>query len=284
MLFTDHMKLNFTPYIFVSILTHLLVTALFYAAVPDTDIRTSIFNVDIVTPEQSTPPKSTPPPRPETIVPPVQKIKPPLVRRRSIPPETKLPPDTLHGGSTGTGDEESTGQPGAASPDKTEEQIAGTGRGEPSPSPPAEKGIEQSETGGAGLAPPAYLFDRETIEKFARKGAPADRGLTFDTSGFKNRGYMRMLKERIESIWKYPKEAARRGISGDLYMKFTINKNGSLRDIELLRTSGHSELDDAAIKAIKRAAPFWPLPEDWDKDSLEIKGHFIYIFSSTMVM
>jgi protein TonB len=95
---------------------------------------------------------------------------------------------------------------------------------------------------------------------------------------------MRMLKERIESIWKYPKKAARQGISGDLYMQFTIKKDGSLGNVELLRTSGHSELDDAAVKAIKRAAPFWPLPEDWDKDDLEIKGHFIYVFGGTMAM
>jgi protein TonB len=284
MQFTDHMKSNFTPYILVSLLTHLLLTAVFYAVAPDMESRTSIFNVDIVTPEQSAPPKSEPPPGPESIVPPVQKIKPPLIRRPRISPETKLPPETLHGGSTGTGDKESTGQPGSTSPDKTEKSAAGTGTGEPSFSPPVEKGLERDESGGAGLAPPSYLFDRETIEKFARKGAPENRGLTFDTSGFKNRGYMRMLKERIESIWKYPKKAARQGISGDLYMQFTIKKDGSLGNVELLRTSGHSELDDAAVKAIKRAAPFWPLPEDWDKDDLEIKGHFIYVFGGTMAM
>lgn len=284
MQFTDHMKSNFTPYIFASILTHLLLTAVFYVTVPEMESRTSIFNVDIVTPEQSAPPESAPPPGQETITPPVQKIKPPLVRRR-IPSREELPPDTLHGGSTGTGDEEDTGQPGSKSPDKAEEPAAGTGREGLSFSPPVENGLEQDESGGAGLAPPSYLFDRETIEKFARKGeASADRGLTFDTAGFKNRGYMRMLKERIESIWKYPKEAARRGISGDLYMQFTIRKDGSLGEIELLRTSGHRALDEAAAKAIKKAAPFWPLPEDWDKDSLEIKGHFIYVFGSTIVM
>ncbi|MBI5664700.1 MAG: energy transducer TonB [Nitrospirae bacterium] len=95
---------------------------------------------------------------------------------------------------------------------------------------------------------------------------------------------MRMLKERIESIWQYPKEAARMGLSGDLYMKFTIRKDGRLGEVELLRTSGFKDLDEAAIKAVKKAEPFWPLPDDWDKDDLEIKGHFIYIFGDTMAL
>jgi protein TonB len=93
-----------------------------------------------------------------------------------------------------------------------------------------------------------------------------------------------MLKERIEDIWKYPKEAAQKGLSGELYIKFSINKDGRLGETEIVRTSGHRELDEAAMKALKNAEPFWPLPDDWDKDTLEIKGHFIYIFGDTLVM
>jgi protein TonB len=95
---------------------------------------------------------------------------------------------------------------------------------------------------------------------------------------------MRMLRERIEDVWQYPGEAAKRGISGDLYIKFVINRDGHLTDIKLLRTSGYRLLDEAAMNALKNAEPYWPLPEDWDKDTLEIKGHFIYVFGRTFVM
>jgi len=129
-----------------------------------------------------------------------------------------------------------------------------------------------------------FLFDRETIEKFAKRGSPDSKSLTFDAPEFKHRGYMRMLKQRIEAIWVYPSDAIRQGISGDLYIKFSINKDGSLGNIELIRTSGHRSLDEAAIKAIKDAQPFWPLPDDWKGDDLIINGHFIYILGETMVM
>ncbi len=89
---------------------------------------------------------------------------------------------------------------------------------------------------------------------------------------------MRMLKEKIERIWRYPNEAARSGISGDLYIKFTINKKGQIRDITLLRTSGFNVLDFAAMQALKDAEPYWPLPADWKDDTLEITGHFVYVY------
>ena len=131
---------------------------------------------------------------------------------------------------------------------------------------------------------PSFLFDREVIEKYASNVPRPEKGLTFDTSEFKHRGYMRTLKEKIESIWGYPKDAVRKKMSGDLYIMFTIKKNGKLSDVEILRTSGHWSLDMAAIQALKDAEPFWPLPDDWLEDHLEIKGHFIYLYGRTHIM
>jgi protein TonB len=133
-----------------------------------------------------------------------------------------------------------------------------------------------------------FLFDKETIEKYARKepskGTGEKKGLTFQAPELKHRGYMRMLKDKIEHAWKYPGEAAARGISGDLYIAFTIRKDGSIRESKLIRTSGHRDLDEAALKALEDAAPFWPLPDDWQGDTLTITGHFIYFFGSAYVL
>jgi periplasmic protein TonB len=104
----------------------------------------------------------------------------------------------------------------------------------------------------------------------------ADKKLSFDGKELKFMLYDRKLKERIEHIWIYPPSAAARGISGDLVIRFTIMKNGKLGAVELIRTSGHKDLDDAAIKALQDASPFWPLPESWGMDAYTIDGHFIY--------
>ncbi len=126
------------------------------------------------------------------------------------------------------------------------------------------------------------IFDKSVIGDLAKRDVEKEergkkeKSFSFDTDEFKFLIYNRRLKERIESIWIYPPEAASKGIYGDLIIRFTIKKNGQLGSVELVRTSGHKSLDDAAIKALKDGAPYWPLPKEWNLEGYTIEGHFIY--------
>ncbi|MCS7203173.1 MAG: energy transducer TonB [Thermodesulfovibrio sp.] len=129
------------------------------------------------------------------------------------------------------------------------------------------------------------IFDKDIIAKLSQSSKRNEQfetkqGLSFSAKEFSNWGYLERLREKIERIWQYPSQAAERGIYGDLYIRFTIDKKGNLVSAELIRTSGYRILDEAAMKALKDAQPFWPLPDDWEKDSLTITGHFIYILRS----
>lgn len=138
---------------------------------------------------------------------------------------------------------------------------------------------QKAQPGGKGLSSRQRLFaaEREAADVVAKKEEPGkDSGITFDTKELRYHGYMSKLQSRIEGIWKYPHEAASKGIYGDLRIKFTIKKDGMLGNVELGRTSGHRSLDEAAIKALKDAEPFWPLPEEWGREGITIDGHFIY--------
>ncbi len=139
----------------------------------------------------------------------------------------------------------------------------------------------------------AKLFDEEIIERHAllsrgksgsiekEAGEKESTDIIFQVGNLKYYGYMERLKEKIESIWIYPPHEAKRGIYGDLYIKFTIKKNGTLGAVKVVRTSGHRSLDVAALNALRDAAPFWPLPESWNTDSFTIDGHFVYSIYGT---
>lgn len=130
------------------------------------------------------------------------------------------------------------------------------------------------------------LFDRDIVAKLSKQeeeGVKNGSSITFDTTEFKYYGYMQRLKEKIESVWKYPLDAAKRREFGDLYIQFTIKKNGKLGAVELVKTSGHPSLDTAAMKALKDADPYWPLPDAMGKESLTITGRFVYINGSNYV-
>ncbi|MBF0557897.1 MAG: energy transducer TonB [Nitrospirae bacterium] len=129
------------------------------------------------------------------------------------------------------------------------------------------------------------LLDREVIDKFASKDSETkkDNSITFDTTEYKYYGYMQRLREKIEGIWKYPAEAEQRKLNGEVYIRFTIRKDGALAAAELVHTSGYKVLDDAAIRALKEANPYWPLPDSWNQDSLTITGRFVYYFYNTYI-
>lgn len=123
------------------------------------------------------------------------------------------------------------------------------------------------------------LFDSEVIAKAAKGPTPSEedaRGITFDTEELKYQGYMRLLKDKIEGIWVYPREAAEKGVFGDLVIRFVIRKDGTLGSVKVLRTSGHGMLDEYAVRALRDGEPYWPLPEGWGRKSLTVTGHFIY--------
>ena len=72
--------------------------------------------------------------------------------------------------------------------------------------------------------------------------------------------YFTKIKQLIESQWQYPELALRYGLQGRLSLEFTIGALGQLERLRMIRSSGSQLLDDEALRAIKAAAPFPPIP------------------------
>jgi protein TonB len=179
---------------------------------------------------------------------------------------------------------------------KGTQTVPGSGITSPQPLSPSvspSEGVEgrsnisspemQGTTRKPGIPMPSTrekLFDRSVIGDIAKrdikKEEKEERSFSFDVREMRYLAYLRRLKERIEGIWIYPRNAAEKGIYGDLIIKFTIKKNGKLGAVELVRTSGYRDLDDAALRALKDAEPFWPLPDEWGMEAYTIEGHFVY--------
>jgi protein TonB len=164
--------------------------------------------------------------------------------------------------------------------------------GVPGQKPGEEPAIKSSgqKQGKPGPAIKDKLFDRGVIGDIARRNLEQeekekkDKTFTFDTKEYRYLIYNQRLKQRIESIWVYPRDAAAQGIYGDLIIRFTILQNGKLGSVELVRTSGHKSLDDAAIKALRDGSPYWPLPKEWGLQAYTIEGLFIYTLYGYYIM
>lgn len=86
--------------------------------------------------------------------------------------------------------------------------------------------------------------------------------------------YLNSWRRKIERIGNlnYPSEARREGIYGSLRLLVSVLPDGSLKEVELLESSGHRVLDDAAIRIVELSAPFPPFPDELREttDILEI--------------
>ena len=71
----------------------------------------------------------------------------------------------------------------------------------------------------------------------------------------------RIKVERIGNL-NYPIEARRQKVFGSLRLSVAINADGSLGPIEVSQSSGHRILDAAAMRIVKLAAPYPPIPGD----------------------
>jgi protein TonB len=141
------------------------------------------------------------------------------------------------------------------------------------PPPPRETIPEQSVIAERQLPTLKELLPAATWSSSSeRKDAPVSlntRDPVFVT-------YFTKVKQLIESHWEYPELALRYGLQGRLSLEFTIGGNGQLDQLRLIRSSGSQLLDEEAMRAIKAAAPFPPIPSWIKPNPLPISASMEY--------
>jgi TonB family C-terminal domain len=105
---------------------------------------------------------------------------------------------------------------------------------------------------------------------------PQDEPIPLDTRELKYQHYFNEIRERIRRSWIYPYEASNHAIEGEVQIDFTVAKTGDLQSVVQRRSSGVEVLDDSAMRAVRQATPFPPVPDGVSKGSLPIHGIFRY--------
>lgn len=90
----------------------------------------------------------------------------------------------------------------------------------------------------------------------------------------------RIKVERIGNL-NYPEQARRQKLYGKLQLSVSILKDGSVENIEVSKSSGQRILDAAAVRIVKLAAPYAPLPPNITKDTDILTITRTWTFTST---
>ncbi len=172
------------------------------------------------------------------------------------------------------------------------------------PVPDTPSKTEGADGGGRSELPPlpqelGGLSEAIQRSKFTEQMSPRrDPALPDETDDFKHEGsasatiggislsttewdfapYLLDLKRRIKQKWIPPIAFTALGaIHGYSWVRFRIYPDGSMESLEVVETEGHDSLHRSSVNAVKGAAPFRPLPQDFPDRYLEITFGFYYL-------
>jgi len=79
--------------------------------------------------------------------------------------------------------------------------------------------------------------------------------------------YVKNWQNKVERIGQnnFPNEIRRKKLNGTLIVDVAINKDGTIRKINVIKSSGNKLLDDTTIKFIRMASPYRPFEESMGK-------------------
>jgi len=100
--------------------------------------------------------------------------------------------------------------------------------------------------------------------KAGRRGDPegADRGpsIWLNNPDHRYLRYFRRVHSKIQPLWAFPKHLEVQMVQGDVLVRFTIRADGKVSDVRIAKSSGYPGFDRRVVAAIRKAAPFGPIP------------------------
>jgi len=120
----------------------------------------------------------------------------------------------------------------------------------------------------------------QTQRVFAHR--PKRKYISARTKEYRYASYEEAWRAKVERIGKinFPDKAKRQKLSGSLIMAVTINKDGSIKSINIRQSSGHKILDDGAVRIVRLAAPFARFSEDIRKEADELVITRTWVFEA----
>jgi protein TonB len=171
------------------------------------------------------------------------------------------------------------GPPSAPEPAQAETEILAADSRESLPlSPPRPRGSAPPVTAAQILASRnqelAHLASRDEDKTSIFGNRPRRKAISSSTREYKYATYLEAWRRKVEQVGNlnYPEEARRKHLYGNLILRVAVRADGSVEQIQVLRSSGFSILDQAATKIVELSAPFAPFPPDIkaDTDVLDI--------------
>lgn len=111
----------------------------------------------------------------------------------------------------------------------------------------------------------------------AASGSP--RLQTYFQGSVDSPAYQQQAFQRVAKAWKQPGPKGTPALGKKTIVQAVLDKDGKLVSTAVLTESGSKAWDAAALAAVKKAAPFPPLPKGTATATVEAHFHFAWVSS-----
>ena len=93
---------------------------------------------------------------------------------------------------------------------------------------------------------------------------PRREFISANTREYEFASYMSAWVSKVERVGNlnFPYDLRRKKLHGDLVLTVGIKQNGTVESVDIMRSSGVREIDQAAVAIVQLAAPYSPLPDN----------------------
>ncbi|MDD5287277.1 MAG: TonB family protein [Desulfuromonadaceae bacterium] len=88
--------------------------------------------------------------------------------------------------------------------------------------------------------------------------------------------FLRRFEGAVYGVWRYPREAAMKGIEGITPVRITFNRRGEIIKVQQLESSGARILDEEVLRTLGAIGPVGGFPKGYDKDEFHLIAFFQY--------
>lgn len=108
---------------------------------------------------------------------------------------------------------------------------------------------------------------------------PSKRYINSSTRAHEAASYLKKWADDVVRVGnlRYPEEARRRGLEGLVTVQATLNPDGSINALKVATQSPYPVLDQAALRIVRLAAPFDPVPAE------VLAGEDLLVITRTLV-
>jgi protein TonB len=88
--------------------------------------------------------------------------------------------------------------------------------------------------------------------------------------------FLRRFEGAVYGVWRYPNEAALKGIGGIVPVRITFNRRGEISRVQQLESSGAWILDEEVLRTLRAIGPVGGFPKGYDKEEFHLIAFFQY--------